>query len=275
MCPDFSTLMKIRLVQHLQKDHKIEGGNIDDHVYEGPAGTTEKRKPNGKKRPEMVVAEITIDDDDDGSVVVEEGMPIPGKDKDAHNEIFSSVKIESDKIESDKTTGSRDIRSEESCSCDGSKCEFCSSVNTKPVQTSFAAEDVAAEHDKNAVNIFECDACWFASESSDELSAHHAAEHESFDAAFKMKCLICSFSTLKVQEMVDHFGKNGHFSPGKTVTCTHCSYTSTSANQLISHGKDHFKAFSLAKYFCLKCVFVGNSIATMDSHWTLFHLRNK
>lgn len=263
------------------KDHDIEAGNVDKHIGHDFKGSS-KRNLEGKQGF-GVLAEITLDDDIDQKYKFKS----PGKGKD------------SQKRSSPYTTPSSLNRSKPK-----------SMGKNKMLHTILPPMNVAAaaaDDDSNEIeDRHQCDECWFASDSKEELVEHCRIKHVSLnadniakkpapeesvvgsdnvldeddkrkvrlvstDTVFSMKCLLCSFTTAVVQEMDDHFGKRGHFAAGKTVICTHCPFIGASEDELIGHGKSHFEGFSLAQYFCSRCVYVSNTIAKMDEHWMVSH----
>ena len=86
-----------------------------------------------------------------------------------------------------------------------------------------------------------------------------------------IKCGLCDFKTLTVDEMNSHLGSKGHFTPGKLPICPHCPYVASCPQELLAHGKSHFPAFALASYFCSKCNFKSFAIESIEKHQQTAH----
>ena len=87
-----------------------------------------------------------------------------------------------------------------------------------------------------------------------------------------MKCGLCDFKTLAVDEMNSHIGREGHFAAGKLPICPHCPFVAASPQELLDHGKSHFAGFTLVSYFCSKCSFKSTDVEAIEKHQQIVHI---
>jgi len=255
-----------------QKIHNVEPTSED--LSDLTPKVAKKKFEIGEKRESSVLAEITLDGDSDSENSAKDGS-IPGSGDAAKKPRESSA--------SSSTPGlsvSKD-KSEPECLTqpDGAKPVF--------------------NGGEQGGGRFCCNDCWFATDCKEKLAKHFAEKHpaafeepevnrpepdganlkppsgpetaQSVRVSCRMKCSLCPLDTEDMGEMVNHFGTNGHFAPGKTVMCPRCPYIAGSSEDLTLHGESHFEGFSFAQYNCSKCDMVCNTIAKMESHWQFEH----
>jgi len=83
---------------------------------------------------------------------------------------------------------------------------------------------------------------------------------------FIIECSLCGFSTGNPEEMEKHLGWEGHFSLGQENICQHCTFMSTSKEELLEHGLSHCEDFTFSEYFCSKCSHKTNSLERIEQH---------
>ncbi len=291
-CPDFSTLIKARLAQHILQIHKVEPTSDDLDGSTSKAG--KKKYDEGEMKKSSILAEIKLDGDSVSEKSATSNSILESSDS-SQNPHLSTAPLPTG---GGSTPGSSSnqirIDMESAIKSEGAKADRASQSPTIfPVFNDDEEEDVR----------FCCNDCWFATDSKEKLETHCAQKHPAAfekpevnnpeedaadfkspnglknplpaEAVFRMKCSLCPLDTEDLDEMVNHFGINGHFAFGKTVLCPRCPYIATSSEDLTYHGKSHFDGFSLAQYFCSKCVMVCNTIGKMESHWQFSHLAKK
>ena len=149
--------------------------------------------------------------------------------------------------------------------------------NSKPVETS----------SYYAKTRYECDSCWFTSESQEELVEHSTDKHYSEEDSktrkkmetaevlmkkrqqikttlkFRMTCLLCNNFVSCQSDMMTHLGKEGH---AKSPLCPRCPYLATSMNDLLEHGRGHFEGFAFANFQCVICSFRSQEMQVIEAH---------
>jgi hypothetical protein len=251
-----------------QKIHNVEPTSED--LSDLTPKVVKKKFEIGEKRESSVLAEITLDGDSDSENSAKDGS-IPGSGDAAKKPRESSA--------SSSTPGLSASKDESATQPDGAKPVF--------------------NGGEQGGGRFCCNDCWFATDCKEKLAKHFAEKHpaafeepevnrpepdganlkppggpetaQSVRVSCRMKCSLCPLDTEDMDEMVNHFGTNGHFAPGKTVMCPRCPFIAGNSEDLTLHGESHFEGFSLAQYNCSKCDMVCNTIAKMESHWQVAH----